>query len=79
MTVENRIASRDCVSQETKLLSTVVYGIFFSQDLADPRDATGLQFGGTSGLLSSDAGLERVRARIYPTRHQQPKVPDVGS
>jgi hypothetical protein len=31
MTVENRTASRDCVSQETELLSKVVYGIFFSR------------------------------------------------
>ena len=67
MAVENVIINRDCFSQKTALPQKVVYGIFL-QDLADPRDAAGLQFGGTSGrLLCSDAGLQCVRARFYPT------------
>ncbi len=56
------------------------YGI---SDLVDPRHAAGLQFGATSGLLSSDASVLRGRlASRFPTLHHcqmAAKVPDVGS
>lgn len=46
----------------------------------DPQHAAGLQFGATSGLLSSDASVLRGRpASRFPTLHQMAKVPDVGS
>lgn len=43
--------------------------ILLAQNMTDPRDVAGLQSGATSGLLSSDASLQRGRPGGFPTLH----------